>query len=173
MAYYLNLYSPDTYETFSKSDRSITGFRQRQSKAARRIHPGDILICYMTKLSRWVGLLEVTSEAFKDDTPFYYEKDDPFVIKFKVKPIVWLEKEKAIPIKTDAIWNNLSFTHQHEKEGTSAWTGILRSSLNRLDNADGQLLKEAIQYQAEAQVIHPIDEEEYKKLIVTTQVVAS
>lgn len=61
MAYYLDLYSPDTYETFTASDRSITGFHLRQLHAAEKVHPGDKLICYMMKLSRWVGILEVLS----------------------------------------------------------------------------------------------------------------
>ena len=49
---------------------------------------GDRLLCYMTKLSRWIGILEVASEVFQDDTPIFYEKDDPFVARFKVKPLV-------------------------------------------------------------------------------------
>jgi predicted RNA-binding protein len=53
MAYYLDLYSPDTYETFSATDRTITGFRKRQINIAKKIVPGDKFICYLTKLSRW------------------------------------------------------------------------------------------------------------------------
>lgn len=71
MAYYLDLFSPETYEVFTKSNRNISGFRVRQQKAASRIAKGDKLICYMTKLSRWVGVLEVMSECFRDDKPFF------------------------------------------------------------------------------------------------------
>jgi len=60
MAYYLNLFSPETYETFSQSARDISGFRTRQMNAASRIHPGDKLVFYMTKLSRRVGLFLIT-----------------------------------------------------------------------------------------------------------------
>lgn len=59
MAYYLDLFSPETYEAFTRSDQSISGFRTRQENAASRISIGDKLICYMTKLSRWIGVLEV------------------------------------------------------------------------------------------------------------------
>ncbi len=62
MAYYLDLFSPETYEVFTKSRRDISGFRVRHQNAARRIAVGDKLICYMTRLSRWVGVLEVTSQ---------------------------------------------------------------------------------------------------------------
>jgi hypothetical protein len=98
MPYYLNLFSPETYETFSRSSKNISGFRLRQLNAARRVHPSDRFLCYMTKLSRWVGVLEVRSDCFVDETPFYYEEDDPFVVRFQVQPVVWLDKEKSVPI---------------------------------------------------------------------------
>ncbi len=81
MAYFLNLFSPETYEAFGRSSRAVSGFRSRQEGAANKIHPGDKFICYMTKLSRWIGILEVMSNAYRDDSPFYFDKDDPFVIR--------------------------------------------------------------------------------------------
>jgi hypothetical protein len=41
MMYYIDLFSPETYETFTKSNQEISGFRQRQETAASRIQPGD------------------------------------------------------------------------------------------------------------------------------------
>jgi len=101
MAYYLNLFSPETYEAFTRSDRTISGFRERQVKVAARIQPGDKFICYMTKLSRWIGMLEVMSASFEERTPLFVPTDDPFVIRFKVQPVVWLDKEYTVPIRED------------------------------------------------------------------------
>ena len=89
MAYFLDLFSPETYEAFGRSTRNISGFRRRLENAANQIHPGDKLICYMTKLSRWFGILEVESECFIDQTPIFYPEDDPFVVRFKVRPLLW------------------------------------------------------------------------------------
>lgn len=164
MAYYLNLFSPETYETFSHTDKSISGFRIRQRNAATKIKVGDRLVCYVTKISRWAGILEVLSTSFEDDTPFYYPEDDPFVIRFKVAPIVWLNKEQAIPIKDEAVWNSLSFTNGHD-QSTSTWTGKLRGSLNHLSKQDGQILETLIQAQSENGHIFPIEEGEYQKLL--------
>src|SRR5262245_47267813 len=99
MAYYVNLFSPETYEAFIKSAQTISGFRPRQKNAASRVKVGDKLICYMTKLSRWFGILEVISDSFEDDSPIFYTSNDPFVIRFKVKPLAVLTKDKAIPIR--------------------------------------------------------------------------
>lgn len=164
MGYYLDIFSPETYENFSKSDRTITGFRLRQEKTAARIKPGDKLICYMTKLSRWIGILEVVSESFIDESPRFFEEDDPFVVRFRVKPILWLDKEKAIPIKEDFIWTRLSFTKEHEK-GSSKWIGKFRSSLTNIDDEDGHFLEESLKSQNENGDIYPVDETEYQKLL--------
>ena len=166
MAYFLNLFSPETYETFSHSDMRISGFRLRQQNAANRIHPGDKLICYMTKLSRWVGILEVKSQYYLDDTPFYFEQNDPFVVRFDVEPLAWLQKEKAIPIRDDRLWNELTFTKGHDKN-SSTWTGKIRVSLGQLEKRDGLLLENMIlaQLQDEGADIFEIDEHEYEKLI--------
>src|ERR1700690_3889967 len=164
MAYYIDLFSPETYEAFSKSNQNISGFRPRQENAASRIKVGDKLICYMVKLSRWIGVLEVTSTSFRDNSPLFYDSNDPYVIRFKVKPIVWLPKEKSIPIHDDRVWMNLSFTKNVDKKG-SAWTGKIRGSLNILDEHDGEFLEKLISSQAEKSEIFEIDEHEYIKFL--------
>ena len=83
MAYYTDLFSPATYEAFTDSNRDVTGFRPRQRKSAQRVKPGDKLVCYMTKLSRWIGVLEVLEPCFEDDTPIFYPENDPFVVRFE------------------------------------------------------------------------------------------
>lgn len=162
MAYYLDLFSPETYEAFSKSKQDISGFRPRQENAASKVRIGDKLICYMTKLSRWTGILEVTSEYFRDDTPIFYGANDPFVIRFRVRPVVWLEKERAVPIREDNVWNKLSFTKDWDKT-SSHWTGKLRNSLNPLHTADGVFLEELIRSQANDGASYEVDEQEYSK----------
>ncbi|MCB9422921.1 MAG: EVE domain-containing protein [Ardenticatenaceae bacterium] len=164
MTYYVNLFSPETYEAFSKSDRTVSGFRLRQKNVAGKINVGDRLICYMTKLSRWIGVLEVIETYYEDDTPIFYLEKDPFVIRFKVKPTAWLAKERAIPIRDNRVWDVLSFTKGHDKK-SSSWTGKLRSSLNRLNKADGEFLENLILKQISNGEDFPLDEKEYEKLI--------
>ena len=164
MAYYLNLFSPETYEAFSNSDRSISGFRPRQRNASKRVEPGDRLICYMTKLSRWIGILEVVEGPFEDSTPIFYAEDDPFVVRFRVRPVVWLNKEHGIPIHEDEVWSALTFTRDHEY-GRTGWTGKLRVSLGLLEDEDGEFLNGMLERQAESPKVYPVDEDDYKKLV--------
>lgn len=164
MNYYIDLFSPETYERFSKSDRSISGFRLKQKSQAAKIHPGDKLVCYMTKLSRWVGVLEVLSDFFIDETPIFTDQDDPFVVRFKVKPLSWLPKEYTIPIHEERIWNGLSFTKDLDKNSI-AWTGKVRGSLTTLNIEDGAFLEKEIINQISKQTEYVVDPKEYEKLL--------
>lgn len=163
MAYYLNIFSPETYEAFARSDRSVSGFRMRQRNVARRIKAGDKFICYMTRLSRWVGLLEVVDGPFVEETPIFYPDSDPFVVRFHVRPLVWLPVEKAVPIHDDRVWNQLSFTRGQSKR-SSSWTGKLRGSLVQLDDADGVFLENLIRGQVDAGATYPVDPNEFRKI---------
>lgn len=163
MAYFLNLFSPETHENFSTSDRKMSGFRLRQKKAADRIKPGDRLICYVTKLSRWIGLFEVKAGVFEDATPRFLPENDPFVLRFPIEPLVWLPFEYGIPIRHDTVWNKLSFTRDHDKDSIT-WTGYIRSSLAPLNALDGKFLEELLLKQSKKPNPHPLDAEDYKKL---------
>jgi hypothetical protein len=164
MRYFLNLFSPDTYEAFMKSDRQISGFRTRQRNAVMRLQKGDILLCYMTRLSRWFGVLEVISEAFEDDYPIFQQQNDPFRIRLRVKPHFLLPKDHAIPIHDESIWKKLSITKEHNPN-TSTWTGKFRSSLIEIPEIDGKFLYGVIQKQEKSPKIFRVDEKEYSRLL--------
>ncbi len=114
MAYYIDLFSPETYQGFTNSTRDISGFRLRHQSLASRIKPRDKFVCYVTRLSRWIGLLDVIEGPFVDHASIFVPEDDPFVVRFKVKPLTWLDLEHSIPIHDDAIWRGLSFTRELE-----------------------------------------------------------
>lgn len=164
MRYYVDLFSPETYEAFSRSDRTITGFRLRQENIAQRVKPGDKFVCYMTRLSRWIGLLEVLGGPFIDHTPVFYPEDDPFVVRFRVRELVWLPVEKAIPIHEANVWDRLSFTRGQSRT-SATWTGKLRSSLVQLDDADGNFLEALLRAQLKGDVTYAVDPDTYRKLI--------
>lgn len=164
MAYYLDLFSPETYEAFTRSARTVSGFRLRRQNAARRVKPGDKLVCYMTKLSRWIGVLEVLDGPYEASEPLFYPEEDPFVVRFHVRPVVWLAPDAALPIHEDRIWDRLSFTCGQAR-ASSRWTGKLRSSLVQLDDADGLFLERALCEQLDSPIRYPFDADAYEKLI--------
>lgn len=165
MTFFTNLFSPDTYETFNRSDRAVSGFSKTQLAWAKRVQKGDRFICYLTKLSRWIGVLEALGECYTDDRPLFYPEGDPYVIRFKVRPVIWLPKEKAIPIREKQIWDTLSFTKGVDQK-SSNWTGKVRTSLNKLSDEDGQFLENQLLAQQTTGHCYPVDEDEYRRLLV-------
>jgi hypothetical protein len=167
MAFYIDLFSPDTYEAFTSSDQTISGFRERQKGVASSIKQGDIFLCYVTKLSRWVGCLEVQSDSFMDDTPVFYQENDPFVIRFRVQPLIWLPLEQSIPMYASQSWDHLSFTRGTNPSTNHAWTAMVRGSLRKLEDQDGDYLVNLLRKQAEAPVLFQLTEIDRKKLQVS------
>jgi predicted RNA-binding protein len=165
--YYLDLFSLQTFETFTASSSAsgyVTGFRKSLESAARRIREGDKLLCYVTGLSRWCGVLEVTAPYFVDHEPLFLPTDDPFVIRFRTKPLVWLRMETAVPIQEDDLWPHLSFTRDYPKWSTT-WTGRLRNSLNLLSEEDGSRIEEILKGQAKAGKVYEIDDGHHRRYV--------
>ena len=144
MAYFLDLFTPDTRRAFREKDAEITGFRKRRWRSAERVRRGDIFLCYLTGLSRWWAALETQSEFYDDDSPIFGDPD-PYTARFKVKPIIILDPELAIPIKDDEVWRTLTITRQYER--ASHWSGFFRQPLNRIDDDDGDFLLKLLKEQ--------------------------
>jgi hypothetical protein len=111
--------------------------------------------------------LEVIEGPFIDDKPIFVSENDPFVVRFRVRPLLWLDIDKAIPIHDDAIWTGLSFTRGLER-GSIGWTGKVRGSLVRLDDRDGKFLAEKLTAQSTQDKLYPLDEQDTKKLLTHT-----
>lgn len=162
MAYFLNLFSPETWQAFGKAGAGVTGFRRRHTGMAGRVHPGDIFLCYMVRLSRWCGALEVESEAYDDDSPIF-DDPDPFTVRFRVKSLVLLEFESSIPIRDDKMWTSLSITNKHEK-GSRAWSAFFRNSLNSVPDGDGNYLLNSLKSQQADPQTFPLTEKDKREL---------
>ena len=163
MAYFLDLFTPETWLAFRENGADVTGFRERHKRlAGERVNPGDIFLCYLTRLSRWCGVLQVQSATYHDDSPIF-DDPDPFTIRFRVEPIVVLEPDSAIPIREDKVWNMLSITNQYEK-GHSSWTGFFRGSLNKFEDEDGSYLAELLKEQKDTRRSYPLTEKDKRQL---------
>ena len=107
--------------------------------------------------------MQAESDAYYDDSPIH---DDltPFTVRFKVKPIVMLEPELAIPIYDDRVWSTLTITNQYER-GHSSWTGFFRGSLNRFEEGDGSYLIELLKEQQSNPESYPLTDKDKRQLV--------
>jgi hypothetical protein len=121
--YWLDLFTYSTWQQFLNAGASVTGFRDRRWSTVRRIRPGDYLLCDLTGVSRWIGLMEATSEGYLDEAPLWAEA--LFPARVKVKLIVVLTPETAVPVFE--LRNQLSIFR--DLQNPNAWTGHFRDHL--------------------------------------------
>ena len=81
--YWLDLFTGVTWGEFKAAGAKVSGFRESRWNSVQKIKPGDYLLCYLTGVSRFIGLLEVIDKPYKDKTPIW--KDEDFPCRLKVK----------------------------------------------------------------------------------------
>lgn len=157
MTYWLNLFTGKTWREFLAAGGKTTGFREHNRTRARRIRPGDVFVCYLVGVKRWVGLLEIRSEVFQDDSPIYEE--EVFPVRFSVEPLVTLAPEHGVPMESLA--GKLTF---FPADATARqWSGRVRGSPSRYKPEDGEAIAAAIRQAAENPVTRPVDAKQLER----------
>ncbi len=156
--YWLNLFTYQTWQEFLAAGGEVTGFRENRWKTVQNMHPGDYLLCYLTGVSRWIGLLEVTGAAFQSDEPIW--KDNKFPVRVPVKVTAKLEPITAVPILTMKdklpLFENLKSPH--------AWTGHFRGSPAKWPSESGQIVASAIHAAVRDPIERPFDPAKLSKV---------
>lgn len=160
MTYFVDIFSVETYEEFSKTEKSICGFHPNRRAWVAKIKPGDKIVCYLKGLSCWVGILEVTGTLFEAAPG--EEVVQEYSLQFPCKPRVWLDRGSLIPIKRKDVWTALSFTKNVEPGG-GGWNAILRSSGVRLSEVDGQFVEGLLVSQADKPIPDGITKDDWDK----------
>src|SRR5215210_3294795 len=149
--YWLDLFTGTTWHEFLHAGATVTGFRERRWKTVQQIKVGDYLLCYLTGVSRFIGVLEATSEPYWDETPIW--RDEVFPCRLSVEVIAALTPEAAVPIfelqEQLTIFQNL--------KSPAAWTGHVRGSPARWKPSDGEAVVYAVMEAVENPVKRPVD----------------
>lgn len=151
MNYWLDLFTGTTWDEFRKAGANVTGFREHNWKRAQGIKKGDIFLCYLVGVKRWVGLLRVTADRYRDTRPIWGE--EVFPVRFKVEPVVMLAPENGVPIET--LKNRLSFFTDETAGGR--WSGWVRASPTKYKTEDGDVIAQALDDAAKAPIARPVD----------------
>ena len=151
MNYWLDLFTGTTWEEFRKAGANISGFRERMRKSERRVKPGDVFLCYLTGVMRWVGALEVVGPT-RDASPIW--ESDAFPVRFAVKPLVMLDPACGVPM--ERFEGRLDFYCGPEQRG--GFKAFLRMSPNLFKrDGDGMVILEALREAERNPVATPID----------------
>jgi len=157
MKYWLDLFTGKTWEEFLENGGTVSGFRERRKTIAQKILPGDYLICYLTGISRVVGVLEVQSKSYMDESKIWL--DEVYPIRFKVRIIYRLDAKTAIPILE--LRDRLKL---FRKIGSGKkWSGFFRGSPAEFDPEDGEVLVDVIKNAISNPIIREYDEKKYRR----------
>ncbi|MFG6097359.1 EVE domain-containing protein [Leptothoe sp. ISB3NOV94-8A] len=138
-AYGLCLFNADTWPEFLEAGGDTVGYPHTQHKTVFRIKPGDYILAYMTKVSRWIAAMEVTSDPYFD-TETKIWKQALFPCRLKVKIQHQLAPEHGIPVLSLApqleLFDNL--------KSPAHWGLLFRSAPREIPQSDGQIIIQAI-----------------------------
>lgn len=138
--YWLCLFNATTWPEFLAAGGNTIGFPHTQHKTVFRIKPGDYILAYLTKASKWLAVMEVTTDAYFDtETKIWTQA--LFPCRIKVNLLHRLNPEQGVPVLSLApqlrLFDNLkSPTH---------WGLLFRSAPRQLLPEDGQIIAKAIQ----------------------------
>lgn len=161
MKYWLNLYTWNTWQEFLKSGSNTTGFRESRWNSVKKIEPDDYLICYMTGISRYFAVQQVTSAPYKDETPIWNEAIFPCRVDVEVK--LALQPIHAVPVKS--LRNELSY-FQNMKSPHS-WTGSFRSSPTEIAKDDALVILQSLENAENNPVKLEFDERKLDRAVPT------
>jgi hypothetical protein len=149
--YWLDLFTGTTWKEFIDAGGKASGFRESRWKAVQQMKPGDYLLCYLTRVGRFIGVLEVASAAFRDKTQIW--RGEVFPCRVKVNTIVTLTPETAVPL--DQLKDKLTVLSGYGKSWT--WTGHFRGSPTKWKPADGEAVINAIQNAQKSPIVRPVE----------------
>jgi hypothetical protein len=135
----------------SRLRRQREWFPKADAQRVNRIKPGDVLLCYLTGVMRWVGALEVHGPS--RDKKMIWEFD-AFPERLIVKPIVLLRSEQGVPM--EQLEGKVDF--YRSRADRPGFNRFLRMSPNRFKRAsDGELIVNLLQAAEKEPVDRPVD----------------
>ena len=150
--YWLDLFTGTTWHEFLEADGEVSGFRRSRWSTVKKIKPGDKLLCYLTGVSRFIGLLEVTSLPYLDATPIW--KDEEFPSRVNTKILRALEPETAVPV----LLLRDKLTVFRGLKNDRAWSGAFRGSPTRWKPEDGSIVEQALERAEREPIVRPVDQ---------------
>jgi hypothetical protein len=157
MKYWLDLFDGTTWAEFRQAGANITGFNARVRRYCTGLQKGDLLLCYVVGIKRWVGALEVRGPT-NDTRPIWSGTDFP--IRFEVKPLVVLDPECGVPM--EQLEGRLAFYQGPEHRG--GYKGFVRRSPNVFTRPeDGELILKLLRDAAANPVNRPVDPKKLRR----------
>jgi hypothetical protein len=136
--YFIGLFTVESWREFKRHGGQVMGFNEKKAAAAARLQPGDRILCYLSKVSTFVGFMEVAGPSYVDCTLIW--SDGLYPVRLPVRVVVEVPLFRAVPIKS--LREQLSF--MRGRAGGASWTIYVRSSPRAWSLPDGTAVVAAL-----------------------------
>lgn len=136
--YYLIITTLRDYKFDVKNNFEFLGFPSRNKNSVKNFKVGDKIIFYLTKISSFAAIVEVSGEYFYSTEKIWEDEFDlwPHRIKCKVKKYID-DPKKMIYIKN--IWDNLDMISNKHK-----WGSQVQGSYRKITENDYNIISKEI-----------------------------
>lgn len=136
--YWFVLFNLKSWNEFIENKKNVFGFPNYKYKSVMKIKNGDLLLCYLSGISRFVGLYKVTREMFKDKEIIWTENVYPN--RLEADPLIQLTPETAVQLFD--LKEDLNFIKKSKTP--TGWTYKVRTSPAKWDKVDGDVVTMAL-----------------------------
>jgi hypothetical protein len=134
---FLGLFTVESWREFKSNGGSVMGFTDKKWATASRLKPGDRILCYLTKVSAFVGVLKVIGPAYRDPTQIW--TDGVFPVRIPVTIELERPLSDAVPIRS--LKQELSI---FKGKTAAGWTAHVRSSPRLWKGSDATAVVRAL-----------------------------
>lgn len=156
--YYVISIKTDNFEiSREKLAFTVQGLKERYRKTVQRWKPGDRIIYYVTKISKFGAIAEITSGYYRDETKIWSDEDEIWPSRAKSKPILVLEKDELLYVRK--LVDKLSFIKNKEFWGLS-----FHGSVREIPEKDYKIIESEMMKVISQRELIPEKKEKIKEL---------
>src|SRR2546428_5887803 len=147
MTYWIVVGSEENMRIAEARGFDVFGFKSTRRNEVSTMRPGDKLIFYLTKIMKFGGLAEVTSEYFEDHTRVFKSEKKPgehYPFRVKARPEIILQPEQYLDVREIA--PGLAFTQRWADN----WRLAFQGNLHQIPEEDYEKLASLIRKAAKA-----------------------
>jgi hypothetical protein len=124
-ATYVIVFTPESWRQFKEAGARTAGFPESSSVRARKLAPGDTLLCYLVNGGGWVATLNVVGCAYLATEPPIWT-GGVFPVRIPVETLVELPLQDAVP--ATELLDRLPRLWRANLKAPGGWAGYIRGT---------------------------------------------
>lgn len=147
--YWLVTTSPENFEIDRKiSGFTVQGLKERHKKTVMKFQPGDRVVYYINRISKFGAIATITSGYYHDDkTKIWTDEDEIWPSRAKSKPEIVLGEDELLDIKR--LIKDLSFVKDKDN-----WGLFVRGSVRQIPEEDYLLIESEMRKAASRRMVN-------------------